>query len=178
MGAGLWPHRAALGARGWLCLSFCHWRWHGLPLGRLVVVMTKDEALRLALEALETLHDENMDYLTRNKLGGENNQCMVFAREAITAIKAALEAKDKPIQEPAAWISKHNVVYPLDAWHEVHPINELKPLYTTPPQRTWVGLTDEEIDKAWRSVDYTVPWDQHRIDIARAIETKLKEKNT
>jgi hypothetical protein len=54
----------------------------------------KDEALRLALEALETLHDENMDYLTRNKLGGENNQCMVFAREAITAIKAALEAKD------------------------------------------------------------------------------------
>ncbi len=46
------------------------------------------------------------------------------------------------------------------------------------PQRTWVGLTDEEIDKAWRSVDYTVPWDQHRIDIARAIEAKLKEKNT
>ena len=46
------------------------------------------------------------------------------------------------------------------------------------PKRTWVGLTDEEIDKAWRSVDYTVPWDQHRIDIARAIEAKLKEKNT
>jgi len=45
-------------------------------------------------------------------------------------------------------------------------------------QRTWVGLTDEEIDKAWRSCDYTVPWEQHRIDIARAIEAKLKEKNT
>ena len=52
--------------------------------------MTEREALKLALEALETLHDENMDYLTRNKLGGENNQCMVFAREAITAIKEAL----------------------------------------------------------------------------------------
>jgi hypothetical protein len=51
-------------------------------------------------------------------------------------------------------------------------------LYTHPPQRTWVGLTDEEIDKAWRSVDYTVPWEQHRIDIAQAIEAKLKEKNT
>jgi hypothetical protein len=47
-----------------------------------------------------------------------------------------------------------------------------------PPRRTWVGLTDEEIDKAWRSVDYTVPWEQHRIDIAQAIEAKLKEKNT
>jgi hypothetical protein len=44
-------------------------------------------------------------------------------------------------------------------------------------QRTWVGLTDEEVDKAWRSVDYTVPWEQHRIDIAKAIEAKLKEKN-
>ena len=44
-------------------------------------------------------------------------------------------------------------------------------------KRTWVGLTDEEIDKAWRSVNYTVPWEQHRIDIARAIEAKLKEKN-
>jgi len=49
-------------------------------------------------------------------------------------------------------------------------LREIKP-------REWVGLTDEEIDKAWRSVDYTVPWDQHRIDIARAIEAKLKEKN-
>jgi hypothetical protein len=46
-----------------------------------------------------------------------------------------------------------------------------------PYPRTWVGLTDEEIDKAWRSVDYTVPWEQHRIDIAKAIEAKLKQKN-
>jgi len=45
-------------------------------------------------------------------------------------------------------------------------------------QRQWVGLTDEELDQAWRSLDYTVSWAQHRIDIARAIEAKLKEKNT
>jgi hypothetical protein len=47
-----------------------------------------------------------------------------------------------------------------------------------PSQRTWVGLKDEEIDKAWRNVDYTVPYDQFRIDVAKAIEAKLKEKNT
>lgn len=41
-------------------------------------------------------------------------------------------------------------------------------LYTSSPQRK--PLTYEEIDKAWRSCDYTVPWKQHRIDIARAIE--------
>jgi hypothetical protein len=42
----------------------------------------------------------------------------------------------------------------------------------------WVGLTDEELDQAWRSLDYTVSWAQHRIYIALAIEAKLKEKNT
>jgi hypothetical protein len=45
-------------------------------------------------------------------------------------------------------------------------------------KRTWVGLTDEEIDKAWRSVDHTIPYAQFRIDVAKAIEAKLKEKNT
>ena len=45
-------------------------------------------------------------------------------------------------------------------------------------QPDWIGLTDEEIDIAWRSVDYTVPYSQFRIDIAKAIETKFKEKNT
>jgi len=44
-------------------------------------------------------------------------------------------------------------------------------------RRKWVGLTDEEIDKAWRSVDYTVPLEQLRIDIAQAIEAKLRRKN-
>jgi|DEB19_MinimDraft_2_1074335.scaffolds.fasta_scaffold288772_2 hypothetical protein len=44
-------------------------------------------------------------------------------------------------------------------------------------KREWVVLTDEEIDAAWRSVDYTVDYEQFRIDVARAIEAKLKEKN-
>jgi hypothetical protein len=47
-----------------------------------------------------------------------------------------------------------------------------------PQKKEWVGLTDEEIDAAWRSVDYTVDYEQFRIDVARAIEAKLKEKNT
>jgi hypothetical protein len=42
-----------------------------------------------------------------------------------------------------------------------------------PAQRTWVGLTDEEIDKTHE----TEVWDARR-SYARAIEAKLKEKNT
>lgn len=52
-----------------------------------------EQALTQAVEALRTLHDENMDYLTRNKLGGENNQCMVFAREAIDTASQTLGGK-------------------------------------------------------------------------------------
>jgi hypothetical protein len=43
---------------------------------------------------------------------------------------------------------------------------------THPPQRTWAGLTDEEIDKTHE----TQVWDARR-SYARAIEAKLKEKN-
>jgi hypothetical protein len=80
--------------------------------------MTKDEALKMAIEALQTIHDENFSYLTINKLGGENNQCMVFAREAIKSCKQALE---QPAQEPVAWEDKE------DKWsadiEKAHPVN-------------------------------------------------------
>jgi hypothetical protein len=48
-----------------------------------------------------------------------------------------------------------------------------EPLYTTPPQRTWVGLTDEEIYEAVKDKEGS-SW---RV-IVDAIEAKLKEKNT
>jgi len=56
--------------------------------------MTKDEALRLALEALEGILDDSPKVLDASISGGlyEVVQC----RDAITAIKAALEAKDEP----------------------------------------------------------------------------------
>ena len=136
--------------------------------------MTQTEALRLALKALETLHDENMDYLTRNKLGGENNQCMVFARDAITAIKAALEAKDE------LWESEmrnelvalgfdgqcpESIGITLKRWRDGY----------AAPQRTWVGLTAEEREQVQAESYGKVP---HHVALISAVEAKLKEKNT
>ena len=43
------------------------------------------------------------------------------------------------------------------------------------PQRTWVGLTDEEINSVCFKRDWTAPWTN--TTFARAIEAKLKEKN-
>ena len=142
----------------------------------------KDEALKLALEALETLHDENMDYLTRNKLGGENNQCMVFARETITAIKKVLA---QPEQEPVAWQFMNGLNFRKrrpddfdDLAYDGFPY--WKPLYTTPPQREFVGLTDEEIKAfdTWHdNREEEVGW-CNPSEIVAYIEAKLKERNT
>ena len=44
---------------------------------------------------------------------------------------------------------------------------------TTPPQRTWVGLTEEEIFETHKQVD-----SMQYLTFANAIEAKLKERNT
>jgi hypothetical protein len=44
------------------------------------------------------------------------------------------------------------------------------PLYTAPPQREWVGLTDDEINFAYLKCE-------DLDDFARLLEAKLKEKN-
>jgi hypothetical protein len=49
-------------------------------------------------------------------------------------------------------------------------------VYTTPPQREWQGLTDEEIKTTLEQAGMDT-WFSYR-HAARAIEAKLKEKNT
>jgi hypothetical protein len=118
--------------------------------------MTKDEALRLALEALEYRGTDSW----RKR------------QPAITAIKAALEAKDEPVA------TKNNDGVTLHLGWDDLPVGTK--LYTTPPQRTWVGLTDEEIRKWWASENGLEDCDMCKIDdfilVARAIEAKLKER--
>jgi pyruvate/2-oxoglutarate dehydrogenase complex dihydrolipoamide dehydrogenase (E3) component len=129
--------------------------------------MDKDEALRLALQALIEVRDANIHGLTLTQ----------DYHEAITAIKAALEEKN----EPVAWAMLHDNGHFIDA---IHP-NEharvegeyITPLYTTPPQRTWVGLTDEEITELHHKIKVQLMGTYKTEDIYRAIEAKLKEKN-
>ena len=47
------------------------------------------------------------------------------------------------------------------------------PVYTTPPQRTWVGLTGEDTQAAWDAMKDYDDFDTY----AKVIEAKLKEKN-
>ena len=49
------------------------------------------------------------------------------------------------------------------------------PLYTTPPQRPWVGLTPEEVLDLF---DINNVYGSKWVEFARTVESKLKEKNT
>ena len=114
--------------------------------------MTKDEALKLALEALKLWLNHKLDEDT--------------AWEAHNAIKEALKIKD----EPVAWgMEKDGVILDVIC-HDEHEREEGKytiPLYTT-PQRTSVKLKDDD----------EIPWDGvDAMSFAKAIEAKLKGKN-
>ncbi len=50
----------------------------------------------------------------------------------------------------------------------------IRPLYTAPPKKEWVGLTDEDKDAFWRADQMSaVEWNE----LFAAVEAKLKEKN-
>ena len=53
----------------------------------------------------------------------------------------------------------------------------LDSIYTTPAQRTWVGLTDEEKQEWIDAMPYE-PEPRHCMILVNVIEAKLKEKNT
>jgi hypothetical protein len=131
--------------------------------------MDKDEVLRLALEALGWTDEWRPQGLKE---------------EAITAIKAALEAKDEPVKvaHRHEWFRTGEMkvgqmrCISCGTWAE----EEM-------PHRTWVGLTADEMLEALRSVDAATAvnllMSQYKMPptfkvYAEAIEAKLKEKNT
>ena len=108
------------------------------------------EPLKLALEALEMFCEHG---------------AILRPIETRDAIKAVLA---QPEQEPVVF----NTLTSLKHKTTVGPI-ESAMMNITPPQRTWVGLTDEEI---WTVLQFR-GYNTDTIEIAKAIEAKLKEKN-
>jgi hypothetical protein len=92
----------------------------------------KDEALKLALGALEAETDPNW----------ECNSYHPKIWEAITAIKQALAAQ--PPVQPVAWLYKADAEFDGKEWHDSIRVTtskqvadwqgkDIQPLYTTPP---------------------------------------------
>ena len=78
-------------------------------------------------------------------------------------------------QEPVAWMGAHDHT---DLYYRKPPQADVIPLYRSPTEREWQGLTDEEMKNALVSVDAeTKRLPPGFRDFARAIEASLKDKN-
>ena len=82
---------------------------------------------------------------------------------------------------PIAYLCENATGHKYFRWKKPSNVYKPIPLYTAPPQRTWVGLTDEEVRDLWSwsatsEAEKTANTQQHAF--ARAIEVKLKEKDT
>ena len=123
------------------------------------------EAMQMALEALESKYVVNC------------GAWRVQQDQAIAVLRQALETE----QEPVCWTVADGWVYANDT-SQVGTSKEVnwETLYTAPPKREWVGLTDEEIqDLSYLSQkidEGNAAWFD-RCGFAKAIEQALKEKN-
>jgi hypothetical protein len=89
------------------------------------------------------------------------------------------------MDKPIAWYDPTNGMVSTDKNSPLFtPLGQLLPLYT---QRTWVGLTDEEMLECLKAVDVCTAVNllmgQYEMPptfkvYAEAIQSKLKEKNT
>ena len=151
------------------------------------------EAMKLALEALEEAWYHVGTFQPTEKAIDLYDEARTALREAL-AEQPAQQALDKMAenarelgldyepaqQEPVACVQD------LDEVKRKHLVYEKgmdwkDPLYTSPPaQRTWVGLSDEEVKAIFDSVPTAScqSYDHWRSLVALAIENKLREKNT
>lgn len=85
--------------------------------------------------------------------------------DAIDALEAALA---QPEPEPVAWMDSDGAVYPMpetEGWRPPHTL-----LYTQPPQREWIGLTDAELEEFSNM-------QLGSYDLCDAVEERLEKKN-
>ena len=146
------------------------------------------EAIKQALEAMQFALHVGFDESSERQIK-KGDKAVQQHKNAITALRKALanEALDKMAenarelgldyepaqQEPVGEVGEIDIDEDGQAfaWLALHKNVDIgDKLYTSPPaQRTWVSLTDEQM---LAIVHYS------QLDNARAIEAKLKEKNT
>ena len=127
------------------------------------------EALRLA-DALDELDRQ----FSRNGLCGdaaaELRRLHEVNQDLLKALHEALETE----QEPVAWLSEGGDVSRSKRYMDEMGF-KCNPLYTAPPKREWVGLTDDDVIYFRYQATFCDEFDA--AFMAELIEKDLKEKN-
>jgi hypothetical protein len=125
------------------------------------------EALKIALDALET--ELSIDWTN-------NDEFNASAEKMYKAIAVIKEALAQPEQEPNGHFLDFAYSDSIAYVHVYDQFRKGQQFYKAPPQGTWVGLTDEEIEILFQTAAGAD--EEVHIRFARAIESKIKEVNT
>jgi len=133
-------------------------------------------------DAQEELNDRRkFSYAVELALEGFKGDYIEIIKEFVVAKKSAESAiKDSlTVAEPVGWLHWLTVDGERFPQLTLMPRTDKdEPLYTALPRREWVGLTNEERDAITDKVigfNSCCGWED---DYAKAIEAKLREKNT
>ena len=139
------------------------------------------EALKMALDALET--ELSIDWGNQDEFNASAEKMY----EAIAAIKEALAQQDyergfvdgmqkqmqSSVDKAVNRMAQPEQEFVADDFFRMIADRNPKPFSSL--QRTWVGLTDDEIAQAIESINML--HGDYATEVAYAIEAKLKEKN-
>ena len=122
----------------------------------MTITLTREEAQQV------------LDALKNCRATGElDEQAWNLATQTIETLRARINA---PEPEPVAYLLRKEFGFGYEQADRAD--YGAFPVYTTPPQREWQGLTLRDVGAIFdRDLDET------DLDIARAIEAKLREKN-
>ena len=126
--------------------------------------------------------DEAFEELSRKQgywglQGSRKHQIMRYENAMNEVQRLGQEIQPEPVAyfhplKGFYWAKPTSISAPTIA--DVEPL----PLYTHPPQRTWVGLTDDEIWDAYMKAPLALDCSTDELyAISRTVEAKLKEKN-
>ena len=130
------------------------------------------EAIEEAIEVLEEKQEPRPCKVGSACVPTENGSC---ACSQLTPSTNSVVTQTE--QEPVAWANSFDLQN-FDMKVRTGPdLHHTVPLYTAPPKREWVGLTDEEVSEIiGKEIGFNSCFGPEEA-FARAIEAKLKEKN-
>jgi len=168
---------------------------HDCEQGKTCPAKSKDEIIAMAkqiygdtgwtessiirIEALAKLVEEKATEKATEKANARANESWALMCKKMVGNMALAQAS----QEPVAWGvfegNLHDMFFSQAEAEHMALLKgshaEVRPLYTHPPQRTWVGLTEEDAIELLPVGDWEI---ESTLEFAKAIEDKLKERNT
>ena len=135
---------------------------------------TKDGFWNESEQRPARLHLNCQVQIVKKKLAGKTDPGYrpnygVTRVDAVNISQERVDETAKGAHAPVAWMTHSNDLQPLFHKTRASALNwqtQPTPLYTAPPKREWVGLTDEEINEM-----------TSHTSLIRYFEAKLKEKN-